>query len=94
MQNAHKNLLQTKNIEKKFVKNSPKLSFPCSPEGPGNSPCNPKNDPGKVGVLECSIEPFMPSNGISPASEAAVSLLFESSPVLCACREAKSECFC
>lgn len=63
------------------------------PDGPGKSPgipCSPKKF-----WNECrwSIEPFMPSSR-SPTSDATEwSLLFESSPVLCACSDAKSGCF-
>lgn len=73
--------------------NSPKLSG--IPEGPGSRPgifWRPRKELAKEEVLEWSIEPFKPSIGTSPASEATVSLLFESSPVLWAWSDCKSEC--
>ena len=88
--------MKSRRVCKNMNVDLPKLSDPCMPEGPGKSPgifCNPKNDEGKVGVREWSIEPLSPSMLISPASEAAVSLLLESSPALWACNDAKSECF-
>lgn len=77
-----------------YVLNSPKLSG--IPEGPGSKPgrfWRPKNELANDGVLEWSIDPFIPSICTSPASDATVSLLFESSPVLWAWSDCKSECY-
>lgn len=63
--------------------------------GPGSKPgrfWRPRKELANEGVLEWSKDPFIPSIATSPVSDATVSLLFESSPVLCACNDCKSEC--
>lgn len=69
--------------------NSPKLSG--IPDGPGKRPGRPRKLFANDEVLE-SIDPFINPSWTSPMSDAIVSLLFESSPVLCVCNDFKSWC--